>query len=327
MRRTLVVGCAVTAAALRVAHADDPAQYAYSPAGIELDREDAPAGRTELSFDGGAPLDTWGVSVGLGMLQRPLVIATNPGTRVPVSRRETVTLGGAIAVGERIVLDAHLPVARQDGPRLASTGLDSDAPLARYVLRDLRIAARVRVAGDAGTAVFARGAVTLPTGDDDNFAGEPSQSVMVGLIGRATVGDGVVLAASGAARVRRAEVTLGDTTVGNELDYAGGVVMPLTFVGDGKTLAVLAEVDGAVGDRVGAMRGPSPLEVRGGFVGHAWGKVSIGVRFGVGLISEIGAPAWRGTVEVAWQGDWRLASLWPHAASSSPAGASGDDED
>ncbi len=286
------------------------------PAAIQLDREDAPAGRVEFGFDGGAPLDTWGASLGLGLLERPLVLHTNPGTRVPVTRRETVVLGGAIAVGEHVVVDARLPLARQSGLRLKDTGIGDNSDLARAVLGDLRIAARVRVAGSTASAMFARLALTLPTGDDANFAGEPGVGGQVMLIGRLTLPHAILVAASAGVHVRR-EVALGDRIIGNELQYAAGVLVPLPI-----DVAATAEAVGAVGDRIAGVTGPSPLEIRVGLVGHPFGGLTIGARVGVGVIDTVGSPAWRAMVELAWRGDWKLLS--GHAA---PADDPGDDDE
>ena len=51
---------------------------------IEIDREDAPAGRAELGFDGGAPLDGWGASLGAGLLRKPLTVDFNGVSATPV---------------------------------------------------------------------------------------------------------------------------------------------------------------------------------------------------------------------------------------------------
>lgn len=305
IRRVALV--AALAAVPRIARAD------YGPEAVELDRDDPPAGRVELGFDSGAPLAEgapggwlgWGASLELGLLRRPLVIQTNPGTRVPVSRRETLALGGALAIGERVVLDARLPLAHQSGARLIATGLDDDRPLARDVLGDLQIAVRGRVVGSARRAMFVRAFLTLPTGDEANFAGEPNPGGGLALIGRFSLED-VVFAATAGLHLRRDEVVLGDRVIGNELTYAAGVRVPIAF-----GIAGTVEADGAVGDRQGKMRGPAPLELRAGVYGPAFGGLVIGVRAGIGVIDEIGAPAWRASLTLAWQGERRFAHA-PH---------------
>ena len=46
-----------------IARADAPRD---EPAAIDVDREVVPAGRTELGFDGGAPVDGWGLTASFG---------------------------------------------------------------------------------------------------------------------------------------------------------------------------------------------------------------------------------------------------------------------
>lgn len=263
------------------AHADTPSTRSTA---VEVDRADAPAGRVELGFDGGAPLPGWGASIGVGLLDKPLVLNGDP----PVRLRETVVLGGALAIGERVVLDLRVPMSRQVGDGMT-----------RYNLGDTRLAARVRIAGDAGTAVLLRGALTFPTGDDGDYAGDLHWSAQWNLIGRATIGD-VVLAASAGIHLRGAEVAIGDRVVGDEVVYAAGAVVPLG------PLALTGEIVGAIGDKSADIRGPSPVEADGGVIWHALPELTIGVRGGAGLDAQLGSPAWRAMLEVAWQGDWRV---------------------
>ncbi len=117
------------------------------PSAIEVDRADTPPGRVELGFDSGAPVDSWGVSLVGGWLERPIAF----GDTYPVRRRQTVTLGAALTLGS-ITLDARFGVAHQVGDRLAG-----DRPRDRHVPGDLRVGARIRVAGTADRAVFVRG--------------------------------------------------------------------------------------------------------------------------------------------------------------------------
>jgi hypothetical protein len=105
MTRAAAVALAATAAAAAAAvlppgaaRADTPLDR---PSAIEADRDEAPPGRTELGFDGGAPVGGWGVTLGAGWLERPLVLRGAAGETEPVRRRETVSLGGALARGSR----------------------------------------------------------------------------------------------------------------------------------------------------------------------------------------------------------------------------------
>jgi len=277
------------------AQADTPSSRGTA---VELDREDAPAGRGELGFDGGAPLAGWGASVGLGLLARPLTLAT-PATVIPVRTRETLVLGGALALGGSVVVDARLPVLRQTG----------DAPAGvRHALGDLRLAARVRIAGTPARALFLRGALTLPTGDDGDYAGDLHWGVQWNLIGRATLPAGVTIAASGGIHIRGAEVMLGDRLVGDEITGALGVLVPIPPIAglwcERSQVVLAGELDGVLGDNIAGVRGPSPVEARGGVVIQALPELTIAVRGGRGVNDQLGAPAWRAMLEIAWRGDW-----------------------
>ncbi|MCX5740862.1 MAG: hypothetical protein NT062_00010 [Proteobacteria bacterium] len=294
-----------------VAHADFAA--------FELDRDDAPAGRTELGFDGGVPLVGWGASIGLGYVARPLVLHKGIYEVAPVARRMTIFPGGAIALGERIVLDGRLPMARQIGRGLIDFGQPS---LDRWVVGDLRLAARVRVAGTARQAMFVRVAASLPTGDDAAFAGEAGVVGGVALIGRFTADNGVVLAATAGLRLRFVETQVGDQTAGNELVGGLGVVAPLP-----RDLHASAELVGALGDKIGGVRGPSPVEGRIGIGVVAYRGMELGFRLGTGFVDEAGSPRWRASFEVAWSGDWQLAKHLPIGGESGTTAADDDGDD
>jgi hypothetical protein len=298
-----LVGLVVVAlGGARPAVADAPLA---TPAAFELAREAAPLGRVELGFDGGAPLDGgWAVGARLGVIDRPLTLAVDGRSTVPVLRRATLALGAALRLGEAGVVDVALPLAWQHGDGAVALG---GGALDRWVVGDLAIGARLAVAGDARRGAFIRGGLTLPTGDERAFAGEPRYALAWQLIGRATVGDGVVLAATGGLRLRGAEVAIGDRVIGDELFGAAGVVVPVWTIGgpggEGEPLHQLrasAEVAGVLGDSVGASVGPSPVEVRGGVSASLCGGWSVGVRGGRGVNDQIGAVRWRGVVEVAW---------------------------
>ena len=89
-----------------VAFADTPADR---PSAFEADRESPPAGRTELGFDGGAPLASWGASVSFGYLDRPFALHIGDITAVPIDHRETIAVGAAIAIADRVVFDLRMP--------------------------------------------------------------------------------------------------------------------------------------------------------------------------------------------------------------------------
>ena len=92
-----------------------------------------------------------------------------------------------------------------------------------------------------------------------------------------------------------------DKLVGDEVFGGAGALVPIT-----STLALTGELAASLGDSIARKAGPSPVEVRGGLVTRIVPDLVVGVRAGGGLDDQIGAPAWRVTFEVAYQGSWRL---------------------
>lgn len=279
-----------------VANADTPIDR---PEAIEVDRDVPPPGRVELGFDAGAPVGAWAADVQLGYLDRPLVLRGQTVTIVPVDHRETVALGGAVALGSSLVADARLPIVHQLGDRFMGGG--DDRGLQRWTFGELALGVRLRVA----SPVFLRASLTLPTGNDYEFSGEPTWSAAWLLIGRAPLGHGIVVAATGGIRLRGAEVVVADRTIGDELDFGVGATVEIPPIAGlwcvPEQLKLAGELVGAVGDHVGGQRGPSPVEARLGVIGQPRPGVVVGVRAGVGLDDQIGAPRFRAMLEVAWQ--------------------------
>jgi hypothetical protein len=300
-----------------------------TPAAIEVDRDPAPAGRAGFGFDGGEPVDAWGVSLAAGWVDRPIRLAAGAlgdgaAASQPVRRRETVALGAAIALGDRIVLDARLRGAHQVGDRLIAAG--DPAHLARFVLEDLRLGGRIRVAGDDQRAAFLRAELTLPIGDDDQFAGDATWTAAWSLIGRARLPFDITVAATAGIRLHGAEVIVGNRLVGDELFAAAGVAVPLpidplnSLTGP---VQATAELIGSYGDHVGTRAGPDPLEARVGGLVQPLPALTIGVHAGIGLDEQIGAPAFRAILELAWT------PRVPHrpTAAAAPADDGDDDSD
>ena len=215
------------------AHADLPRD---TPAAIEVDRDLAPGGRVGFGFDGGEPVDAWGASLALGWLDRPIALPAgalgggSPASE-PVRRRETLALGGALAVGDRVVVDGVLRASHQVGDRLTAAG--DPARLARYALHDLRLGGRIRIVGDRDRAALLRAELTLPSGDDAQFAGDAAWTAAWSLIGRATLPRGIVVAATAGIRLHGAEVAVGDRVIGDALFAAAGGAVPLRALGLG----------------------------------------------------------------------------------------------
>jgi hypothetical protein len=290
----------VLAMAPALARADAPRD---KPAAIEIDRDREPAGRVGFGFDGGEPVATWGVSLATSWIDRPIRLDGGD----PVRHRQTLALGAAIAVGDSAVLDATVRGSHQVGDRLQFAG--DPRALRRAVFQDLRFGARFRVAGDADRAAFMYTDLTVPSGNDLHFAGDERTTVVLGLIGRATLPHGVVIAGTVGVRLHGAEVAVGDRVISDELLAAGGVEVP---IGDGP-LALTGEVLAALGDAAPPLAGQRPIEPRIGAIVRPAPGWAIGAHVGAGVDDAIGAPRWRAIVTLAW-----TPPAAPHAATPAP---------
>ena len=298
MRALLVVGLALGISASAHAAPRD------APSEIELDRDDAPMGRAEFGFDSGAPVPAWGIGIRAGWIEDPIIFdlrAIHGMIIEPVVRRQTLAIGGALAINSAVV-DARIGGGYQFGDRLIGTG--SMIELDHWVPSDLRLGVRLRVVGDARNAAFVRGDLTLPTGDEGDFAGDPSWTLAWRLIGRWTLAREIVIAATLGLRLRGEEVIVGDRLVGNEFLGAAGIAVPLPGLRPlwcAGQVRLTAEVAGVLGDAVGGTRGPSPVEARAGVVVRPRPQWTIAARVGTGLTDEIGSPSVRLSLDVVYQ--------------------------
>ncbi|MCB9571972.1 MAG: hypothetical protein H6709_07750 [Kofleriaceae bacterium] len=250
----------------------------------------------------------WTAALWSTLSARPIVlrdVVTGEDATVPVAWRLGFEAQAAIGLGDRYQLGVAVPWAAQDGDRLQGTGL-GDAALKRLVLGDVRLHGRVRVTGapgDRGLGAALAGAVVLPTGDDDQFAGEAGP-VVEWKLALGWRDDRVALAGNLGVRLRTEEVVLLSPARphGNEIagGLAGEVALPwlgraVGLGGPGARAWAVGEVVGVVGDSIGAgARGASPGEVRGGLrlaVADGWAVTLIA---GAGVTpDDVGSPAWR----------------------------------
>ena len=319
MRRGVVGALAVVAVAVaalggraraQIAVADRPAfsveRFTPAPGStswIGVEDVDVPsAGRWTLT------LSTW-------LASRPIVLralSTDAQVSEPVRLRwgQDIALGRGL--GSRFLVGLAVPTAVQWGDRLQGIGL-SEAPLARAVLGDLRLHGRARIVGapgDRGLAVGVAASLTLPTGDDEQFAGEAGAVLAWGLrAGYRT--DDVALVGGTGLRVRTEEVVLLSPARphGNELTANLGAAVRLgplgrQFGGSDRAWA-LAEIEAVLGDDAGTgARGPSPAEARLGVraqIHHCW---SVALAAGGGFRpDEIGSPGYRLIAQVTFHQD------------------------
>lgn len=285
-----------------VAHADSPLQR---PEAFEVDRDAPPPGQAELGFDSGTPIRGWAVSAQVGYIDRPLTLTTNIVENHPVEHRQTLALGGVYAITPSVIIDARMPFDHQVGDRYR--GLGDNKRLDRFVLGDLALGARLRLAERGRGSIFARGALTLPSGDDHDFAGEARFTAAWNLIVRVALPAGLTVAATAGVRFRPREVQIADRLLGDELSGGFGAIYELPgFPGlwcPENHTRVTAEIVGVLGNDVAGQRGPSPAEVRIGMGSDIRSWLSIAGRIGKGIDDEIGAPRFRGMLELVYRGD------------------------
>jgi hypothetical protein len=292
---------AIVALLAGVAHADGPTQR---PEAFEVDRDAPPPGQAEFSFDGGAPVEGWALSAQLGFLDRPMRLHTVKEKVFPVEQRETLALGGALALGPSVGVDARVPIAPPTGD--GEEGLGGDRPLDRWVAGDLAVGLRLRIMHRERYAAFVRGQATFGTGNDYEFAGEARFTAAWMLVGRVMLPQGIVVAATGGVRFRRKEVEVADRLLGDELFAAVGASYALPAIRglycDANHVRITGELVGVLGNDVADRRGASPAEARVGVVTDIRPWLAVAVRAGKGIDDQIGAPRFRAMIEVVYRG-------------------------
>jgi hypothetical protein len=312
-RATIIVGAMVIGARIASAQVAIHSKPAFSverftPApggGLFMGVEDA-----EVPADG-----RWVVTMSTWLASRPIVLrdlSSGLEATVPVSLRWGQEVDVGRGIGDRFLLGVAVPAAAQWGDRLRGIGL-SDKALDHLVLGDVRLHGRARIVGAPGAhgaAVAVAAAVTLPTGDDGDFAGEQGPVIAWSLrAGYRT--DDLAVAGGAGLRIRVDEVVLLSPARphGNELVLSVGAAARLAplgrqFGGDDRVWA-LAEIESVFGDDAGTgSRGPSPAEARIGVradVAHCW---SVAVAGGGGFRpDEVGAPGYRVIAQLTFHQD------------------------
>ena len=272
--------------------------------GFSLERFVPPAGNTPfLALDHADVLPhlTYSGSASLSLMSRPLVlrdIFDDELATVPVATRMGLDMSAALGLGSRFQVSLGVPlVLYQSGDRLRDIGLD-ETELSPFALGDMRLAAKARFVGkpgERGPAVAAALRFTLPTGNQEHFAGERGTVIAFHILGsyrNRWLSAGLDLAA----RLRTSEVVLLSPARphGNELTATLGAALdvPLSPQYATSIIAELALVRGDSGS--GSARGPSPGEARlGGRLGLCTGwSANLGVGAGI-TPGDVGSPAWR----------------------------------
>jgi hypothetical protein len=260
-----------------------------------------------------AEAGAWSAAATLSFASRPLVvrhIQTGAVLSEPVRTHTQLDLGAAIGVGHAAQVALALPVVLyQSGDRLRGLDLpepDGSRALAAAALGDLRLSGKLSLVtpeGGLGQAWGAAATLTLPTGDETQFAGEASTVVEFHLIASYRAPSWAVAVNFGP-RFRAEEVPFlsPDVTLGNELVYGVAASARAPWW---PQVAAVAELGGVRGDA-----GVSPAELRVGarYRVDAWWTV--GAFFGAGVFGadDVGAPAARGVVDVRFEPRPRLDS-------------------
>jgi hypothetical protein len=196
-----------------------------------------------------------------------------------------------------------MPVIHQVGSRFV--GLGDNTKLDHFVLGDLAFGGRMRLAMREHAQLFARGELTLPTGDDHDFAGEARYTAAWMLIARFPLPDGFVVAATAGVRFRPREVVIANRLLSDELFGAIGLMFEIPrlrgFWCPTNHVHLTGELVGVLGNDVADQRGPSPVETRVGMVSQIRPWLAVAGRVGLGLDDEIGSPRFRGLVEVVYR--------------------------
>jgi len=314
-RRLLPLGCAAGIGVVLVSAATPAsAQATYdNRPGFSVERYVPPPGPAVFFCAEGADvLPQLQLSLGASgsLMSRPMVLE-NIYDRSEVSEPVRLRLGfdflAAIGITDRLQLGVGMPViAAQDGSRLQGLDLD-ETPLRPVALGDLRVHGKVRWwgrAGQAGGGIGVSMALTLPTGDEEHFAGERGAVFEWHAIGSwRWPGRGAVAVNLGQ-RLRSEKVVLlaparphGDEIVGLFAAEAG---VPWTARDQLRALLEYAFVAGDPGP-AGSIRGPSPEEVRFGARWRMPAGVSVGGGLGFGTSpNEVGSPAWRVIASVSY---------------------------
>lgn len=299
-----------TAAAAQIAPASKPAfsveRFTPAPGSalwIGVEDADVPAaGR-------------WVVTASTWVASRPIVLralSTGAEATAPVRLRWGQELAIAGGLGSRYLVGLAVPTALQWGDRLTGIGL-SETPLQRAVVGDLRLHGRARVVGAPGADGLAAAvavALTLPSGDDGDFAGEAGPVLAWGLRAGYRTPD-VALTGGAGLRLRTEEVVLLSPARphGNELTASLGAAVRLgplgRQLGGGDRAWAMVEVEAVLGDDAGkGARGPSPAEARLGVradLAHCW---SVAVAGGGGFTpDEIGSPGYRLIAQLTFHQD------------------------
>jgi hypothetical protein len=278
---------AFTLAFTLTAHADP------SSTGIVADRFVPGIGPLTLLAGEGAdttPFKQFSFALSLGLVKDPIRLQnqfTGQLVSRPVAQQLTFDLGLEVGVWRWLAVGVGVPlVLNASGDRLRGTG--DDRPLDAQAAGDLRLRVKAAFIGDPhrhGLHVGVLLQLTAPLGGQSSFFATDGVTVEPRIEADLRYGRLVVLVSLGArfGPDRR----LFGTELNDELTWLGGAALRVYERGRFRA-GLLAEIQGAVGPSDGTR----PIEVRGG-LRVAFSTLSLDLAAGGGVVSDVGAPAWR----------------------------------
>lgn len=226
--------------------------------------------------------------------RRPLVLSLDEGTdhpvmMTPVSQATTFQLSAALELHRKARFSVTLPLQVLSGDRLQGLGEDRDFPL--MSAGDLRFGFTFNVW--TGTiipfSVAASGQISVPTGDDGNFASADQPGLLLRLLMGAHPFKWLRLMGHFGAYFHDKRTFYGSMW-GQRLPWGVGFELGLPWIPlVGDNLGVFSELDGEI---CLDCTTENPMELRGGVLGKL-GRWEARVSAGAGLSDAATVPQWR----------------------------------
>jgi len=248
----------------------------------------------------------WNVGLWSHYVKAPLTA----GGEDVIAHRLGANLLAQVGIGGRFALALDVPMVLQQVAD-ASVLRDGQGPIGAQAMGDPRFVARVRVFGESfdvprerteGPGIALMGAITIPAGTEDAFAGEGAPRLELRAIGDFHIfGAGAGLSLGWRHRFENRELGAdadGDPVVfRDELLFGLGVKVPLPWIPD---FLVFAEVRGALDAR--DPFGGGPRSAIGGDLGFGIRRNGLSIRTGVGtdFTAGVGTAAVRAFVGFSW---------------------------
>jgi OOP family OmpA-OmpF porin len=245
------------------------------------------------------------LSLSTNYQRNPFTLYTIQGTArveedVEVVRDQISTeLGFALGLIDQLQLGIALPLnVYQSGAEFTNTGVATGTKLKGASLGDLRLEAKVKLASfgpeDNFTVAVVPG-LSLPTGDDDKFAGDKNVTGRIRALAEMRQ-DKLRVGATLGVLFRQPSTSFA-ATVGQQLLYAAAVEGRVH-----RDVALIGEIFGRSGlsDFTQGYTDANPMEADAGMRVTLPKAFSLGLGAGLGLIRGIGSPKFRGFLMLNW---------------------------